>query len=191
MDHRPSRTAISVPPCARTMPAARLLAPWPTSPRSRTTTRSAPEVFAKNEAQPPSVPAPTTTRSALSGRLIVLPRPRRVHVRPPLLQLPAPDGSLDLRGPLPDPVHAKLPPQPLHRLLAHVAAPSVDLHRSIDHPAGGLRAQKLHRRGQRVQVATRHRRPACLPPHPVQERLGRGDLGGHVRKHELDPLVLG
>ena len=48
------------------MPAARELAPSPTSPRSRTTTRPAPSAFAKYDAQPPTVPAPTTTRSARS-----------------------------------------------------------------------------------------------------------------------------
>src|SRR3954453_12991970 len=46
------------------MPAARELAPMPARPRSRTTTRPAPSRAAKCAAQPPTVPAPTTTRSA-------------------------------------------------------------------------------------------------------------------------------
>ncbi len=48
------------------MPAAREDAPWPASPFSRTTTRPAPCSFAKTDAHPPIVPAPTTTRSAVS-----------------------------------------------------------------------------------------------------------------------------
>ena len=48
------------------MPAARELAPWPAVAASTTTTRPAPSSRAKTEAQPPTVPAPTTTRSALS-----------------------------------------------------------------------------------------------------------------------------
>src|SRR3954465_9681817 len=48
------------------MPAARELAPWPAVPASTTTTRPAPSSRAKTDAQPPTVPAPTTTRSALS-----------------------------------------------------------------------------------------------------------------------------
>src|SRR6202035_749551 len=67
MLHRPRATVVGVPPCARTMPAAGLLAPSPARPRSRTTTRSAPDVLAKYEAQPPTVPAPTITRSARSS----------------------------------------------------------------------------------------------------------------------------
>src|ERR1700694_4992237 len=66
MLQRPRVTVVGVPPCARTMPAARLLAPSPARPCSRTTTRSAPDVLAKYEAQPPTVPAPTITRSARS-----------------------------------------------------------------------------------------------------------------------------
>src|ERR1700716_1607437 len=64
MLHRPRVIVVAVPPCARSMPAARLLAPSPTRLRSRTTTRSAPDVLAKYEVQPPIVPAPTITRSA-------------------------------------------------------------------------------------------------------------------------------
>src|SRR5919204_1009176 len=64
MLHIPSATVPLVPPCARTIPAARLLAPSPARPRSMTITRSAPELLAKYEAHPPIVPAPTMTRSA-------------------------------------------------------------------------------------------------------------------------------
>src|SRR5439155_8287769 len=66
IDHDPRRTVSGVPPCDRTIPAARLDAPEPTVSRSRTTTRSAPSSRANTDAQPPSVPAPTITRSALS-----------------------------------------------------------------------------------------------------------------------------
>src|SRR5262245_32791432 len=66
MDQRPRATVAGVPPWARTMPAARDEAPIPTSPRSRTTTRPMPSPAAKIDAQPPIVPAPTTTRSACS-----------------------------------------------------------------------------------------------------------------------------
>src|SRR4249919_1642296 len=55
-----------MPPWARTMPAARDDAPEPTWARSTTTTRPAPAARAKTDAQPPTVPAPTTTRSARS-----------------------------------------------------------------------------------------------------------------------------
>ena len=65
-----------VPPCARTMPAARDEAPIPASPRSRTTTRPAPSPAAKTDAQPPTVPAPTTTRSARSVTRRSSARPR-------------------------------------------------------------------------------------------------------------------
>src|SRR3984893_4057408 len=67
MLHRPRVTVVGVPPCARTIPAARLLAPSPTLACSMTTTRSAPDVREKYEAQPPTVPAPTITRSARSS----------------------------------------------------------------------------------------------------------------------------
>src|SRR2546421_1169229 len=67
MLQRPRATVVGVPPCARTMPAARLLAPSPARPRSRTMTRSAPDRRAKYEAQPPTVPAPTMTRPARSS----------------------------------------------------------------------------------------------------------------------------
>src|SRR5438105_7101188 len=63
----PSRTVPGVPPWARTMPAARLLAPSPARPRSSTITRLVPDCRAKQEAQPPTVPAPTMTRSARSS----------------------------------------------------------------------------------------------------------------------------
>src|SRR4051812_25325961 len=66
MLHSPSFTVVGLPPCARTMPAARLLAPMPTSPCSSTITRFAPRVREKYDAHPPTVPAPTTTRSAVS-----------------------------------------------------------------------------------------------------------------------------
>ena len=46
--------------------AARELAPWPTVAPSTTTTRPAPSSRAKTDAHPPTVPAPTTTTSALS-----------------------------------------------------------------------------------------------------------------------------
>src|SRR6478735_2212664 len=49
------------------MPAARDDAPEPTWARSTTTTRLAPSARAKTDAQPPTVPAPTTTRSARSA----------------------------------------------------------------------------------------------------------------------------
>src|SRR5947208_15803733 len=69
MLQRPSVTVVGVPPWARTTPAARLLAPSPTRPRSTTMTRSAPEVRAKYDAHPPIVPAPITTRSARSAAI--------------------------------------------------------------------------------------------------------------------------
>src|ERR1700694_2004579 len=89
MLQRPRVTVVGVPPCARTMPAARLLAPSPARPRSRTTTRPAPEVRAKYEAQPPTVPAPTITRSARSSRISLASgpyyRPPPENENPPLL----------------------------------------------------------------------------------------------------------
>src|SRR2546425_8877967 len=69
MLHRPRATVVGVPPCARTTPAARQLAPSPARPRSITTTRPAPFDRAKYDAQPPIVPAPTTTRSARSAAI--------------------------------------------------------------------------------------------------------------------------
>src|ERR671936_499540 len=64
MDHRPSRTAAGVPPWARAIPAARLLAPCPTRPRSRTTTLATPPDRANTEAHPPIVPPPTAMGAA-------------------------------------------------------------------------------------------------------------------------------
>src|SRR2546429_2769787 len=81
MLHRPRATVVGVPPCARTMPAARLLAPSPTRPRSMTMTRSAPDVLAKYEAHPPTVPAPTMTRSARFS--LMMPRLRAYYLPPP------------------------------------------------------------------------------------------------------------
>src|SRR5438552_3144023 len=81
MLQRPRATVVGVPPCARTMPAARLLAPSPSRPRSRTTTRSAPDGLAKYEAQPPTVPAPTMTRSARFS--LMIPRLRAYYRMPP------------------------------------------------------------------------------------------------------------
>src|SRR5256885_966370 len=66
-----------MPPCARTTPAAREDAPDPAWSFSRTTTRSAPKVAPKYEAQPPIVPAPTTTRSARSRFAIARTLPGR------------------------------------------------------------------------------------------------------------------
>src|SRR5438552_35288 len=82
MLQRPSVTVVGVPPWARTMPAARLLAPSPTRPRSTTMTRSAPEVRAKYDAHPPIVPAPTITRSA-----------RSAAISRPIIPSPAPGGG--------------------------------------------------------------------------------------------------
>src|SRR5438034_6789855 len=65
----PRATVVGMPPCARTMPAARLLAPSPARPRSITMTRPAPCDRAKYDAQPPIVPAPTTTTSARSAAI--------------------------------------------------------------------------------------------------------------------------
>src|SRR5436190_13188205 len=64
MLHWPSLIVRLLPPWARTIPAARLLAPWPARHCSSTTTFFAPCRRANQEAQPPTVPAPTTTRSA-------------------------------------------------------------------------------------------------------------------------------
>ncbi len=60
------------PPCARTMPAARLDAPRPARSRSIATTRPRPPSRAKTDAHPPTVPAPTTTRSAASRATVRL-----------------------------------------------------------------------------------------------------------------------
>src|SRR3954452_41244 len=70
----PSRMATSVPPCARTMPAARLLAPEPTVAASTRTTLSSPCSRRKQAHQPPTVPPPTTTASALRGSSSVVGR---------------------------------------------------------------------------------------------------------------------
>src|SRR2546423_5688965 len=99
MLHRPRATVVGVPPCARTMPAARLLAPSPTRPRSMTMTRSAPDVLAKYEAHPPTVPAPTMTRSARVS--VTVPCLRAYYRTPPTLPSPRGGGekeTLPLRG---------------------------------------------------------------------------------------------
>src|SRR6267154_5911743 len=96
MLQRPRASVVGVPPCARTMPAARLLAPSPTRPRSMTMTRSAPDVLAKYEAQPPTVPAPTMTRSARLS--LMIPRLRAYYRAP---TLPSPGGGGEERNPHP------------------------------------------------------------------------------------------
>src|SRR5207244_7409105 len=96
MLHRPRATAVGVPPCARTMPAARRLAPSPTRPRSITMTRSAPDILAKYEAQPPTVPAPTMTRSARFS--LMMPRLRAYYLPPPC---PPPQAGEGKEGPHP------------------------------------------------------------------------------------------
>src|SRR2546430_1357950 len=94
MLHRPSATVVGVPPCARTMPAARLLAPSPARPCSMTMTRSAPDFLAKYEAQPPTVPAPTMTRSARFS--LMIPRLRAYY------RVPHPALSRGKRNPPPE-----------------------------------------------------------------------------------------
>src|SRR5437879_276742 len=107
MLHRPRATGVGVPPCARTMPAARLLAPSPTRPRSMTMTRSAPDVLAKYEAHPPTVPAPTMTRSARFS--LIIPRLRRSlsDQETPTLPSPASGGG---KGAMPRGREKKAPP---------------------------------------------------------------------------------
>src|SRR5438093_5902278 len=89
MLHRPRATVVGIPPWARTMPAARLLAPSPTRLRSMTMTRSAPDVLAKYEAHPPTVPAPTMTRCARFS--VMMPRLRAYYRTPP--PCPPPEGE--------------------------------------------------------------------------------------------------
>src|SRR5437868_13882920 len=96
MLHRPSATVVGVPPCARTIPAARLLAPSPARPCSMTMTRSAPDVLAKYEAHPPTVPAPTMTRSARLS--VMMPRLRAYYLPPPCP--PPEEGRVDGEGSL-------------------------------------------------------------------------------------------
>src|ERR1700694_4389349 len=98
MLQRPRVTVVGVPPCARTMPAARLLAPSPARPCSRTTTRSAPDVLAKYEAQPPTVPAPTITRSARSPGISLASGPYYRASAAPTPTLPRKGGGRNRGG---------------------------------------------------------------------------------------------
>src|SRR3990170_6854594 len=139
----------------------------------------------------PALRGPLYTESVRpfnSGTGTGLRGPVGVNLVASLPELVAYHHPLDLGGPLPDPVDPELPEQPLHRLLSHVPAASVDLHGSVDHPPGGLGAHELHGRGPRVELLAVDPASGRLPPDPVEHRLRGHDLGGHVREHELDRL---
>src|SRR5207244_4117211 len=63
-----------------------------------------------------------------------------------LLERPGHDHPLDLRGALPDPVHAELAEIPLGWELAHVAAPPEHLDDPIGAAPGSLRREELGER---------------------------------------------
>src|SRR6185295_13516286 len=73
-------------------------------------------------------------------------REREQAVEPALVDLVRDHEPLDLGRALPDPVDAQLAPQPLHRLLAHVAAAAEDLHAAVDDAVGRLGAAELDHR---------------------------------------------
>src|SRR5687767_4548696 len=84
------------------MPAARDEAPIPTNPCSRTITRPMPAAAANTDAQPPMVPAPTTTRSARSvNSRLLQSRAQDRALRPPARgpdRLVAPGSSVERGG---------------------------------------------------------------------------------------------
>src|SRR5918996_2350569 len=77
--------------------------------------------------------------------------PAGERVRPPLAELVADDRPLDLGRALPDAIHAELPVEAFHRVLAHVPASSVDLDGAVDDAPRRLRGVKLDRGDERVR----------------------------------------
>src|SRR5262249_29132259 len=88
MVQRPRIDVAIVPPCALTIPAALLLAPSPALLLSITTTEPAPLAAAKYEAQPPTVPAPITTRSARPSAMPFFCAPSLLLLNHPVLSRP-------------------------------------------------------------------------------------------------------
>ena len=152
------------PPCARTMPAARPEAPRPARSRSITTTRSRPASRAKTEAQPPTVPAPTTTRSAASPLAIAprsLPGEPVGRRRRSLEEPPSPEER----------PHAYSQPDGAARTLPRrTAARSAGAD-----PSGPDRPADAQRRGRRRAVALAARERGVRDPQPV---------GGAARRHD-------
>ena len=95
--HSPRRTAGAVPPCARTIPAARLLAPLPSVPPRPGRPGRGPASRSNQAHQPPRVPPPTTTASAGTAAASAMrSRPRRWHrlnSQSRQTSQPAPEGS--------------------------------------------------------------------------------------------------
>src|SRR3990172_12086747 len=117
----------------------------------------------------PALRGPLYTESVRpfnSGTGTGLRGPVGVNLVATLPELVAYHHPLDLGGPLPDPVDPQLPEQPLHRLLSHVPAASVDLHGSVDHPPRRLGAHELHGRGPRGGLPSGDPPPRRPPPPP-------------------------
>src|SRR5207249_6471545 len=92
--------------------------------------------------------------------------------------------ALDLAGPLADPHELGGALHALHRQVAHVADPAVDLDRLVGDPVRGLAREQLGHRGLLDE-----REPGILEHRSVvDEQPRRLDLGRHVGEHELHRL---
>src|SRR6185312_12262846 len=121
---------------------------------------------------------------------VELPSPHfGIDAKAALANLAADDDALDLRGSFPDTVDPYVAIKPLHRVLAHIAAPAQDLQRLVDDLPRDLGTMKLQRAGMRVDAAAVDA-AVDLPGDPVERRLRRKDADGHVRQHEFDPLEI-
>src|SRR5262245_22799887 len=101
--------------------------------------------------------------------------------------LPCDHDALHLAGPLVDPGDAGVAQVTLHRKLANVSVPPVDLDRLVAHAAGLFARPQL---GDRRLA--RKRQAGLLAPGGAQhQRPPRLAGDGHVGEHHLDRLVLG
>ena len=98
-------------------------------------------------------------------------------------------ARLDFRRALPDAIDAHVAIQPLHRVLAHIAAPAENLHRLVEHAAGHFGRLELQRARPRMDELAVDA-VVDLPRYAIDEALGRHDLDRHVGEHELDRLKI-
>ena len=178
-----------VPPCARTIPAARDEAPAADLARARRRRPGRrPPPRAKTDAQPPIVPAPTTTRSARSATLVLRPAPSQDR------RAAAPAAAR--RGPRPV---AGAQPSSARGLDAdrHDPEPgqAVERRPATDGPGGHVetgRSRPAPSNGASMRIANRRRRRGsrARPPGPPSAGRAswllsqRGQAGASVR----DPL---
>src|SRR5262245_36387086 len=99
------------------------------------------------------------------------------------------DQALDLAGPLPDAVHAKLPQQPLRNVAAPEPTTAEDLDRPVGAAPGCLAREELGHRG--LGVDELRVRPGVDKPGDLErEQAGGGRVCGRVGEREGHPLIV-